>query len=69
MSICAQHCSNSTKKDYRRVVRVFRYLNGTKHLGIKFSLNNDINLIAYVDASYNSYSDGKGHYGLTFFIW
>jgi hypothetical protein len=72
LSVCAQHCTNPTYGDYRKVMRIFRYLKGTKDMGITFSNNENnnnskmINLQVYVDASHNCYKDGKGHFGLNF---
>ena len=36
LSILAQKCSNPTADDMRRVKRIFRYINGTKDLGLTF---------------------------------
>jgi hypothetical protein len=66
LSMCAQKCSHPNKGDMRKIMRIFRYIKGTKDKGITF--NNDSNLVlqCHVDASYNCYSDGKSHYGLSF---
>ena len=62
LSICAQHCVSPTKRDLKKVIRIFLYINTTKEYGITFSGNtNDFKLYAWADASHNCYSDGKGH--------
>jgi hypothetical protein len=67
LSTCAQKCTKPTFKDFRKVRRIFCYLLGTIDKGITFSTKNtNIQLQAYVDASFNCYEDGKGHLGITF---
>jgi hypothetical protein len=67
LSRCAQKCSHPTERDYRRVVKVFKYLNTTKDYQLRFTRGGDIKLQCYVDASHIHYpEDGKGHYGYTF---
>ena len=65
VSRCAQACSRPTRKDVRRMIRAFLYLRDTLDVGLSFHVGN-VELVCYVDASYNSYSDGRGHYGYTF---
>jgi hypothetical protein len=51
--------------DWSKLERVFKYINGTKDLGIILKpsgKNMDIN--AYFDASYGVHGDGKSHSGL-----
>ena len=66
LSRCAQRCSSPTKRDLRRVKKIFMYLNGTKDHGLTFSCNGDIQLVGWVDASHTHYEDGKGHFGYAF---
>ncbi|MFZ7115272.1 MAG: reverse transcriptase domain-containing protein [Bacteroidota bacterium] len=66
LSKCAQRCSDPTKKDIRRVKKVFAYLKGTKDYGLRFNRNETIKLRGYVDASHNRENDGKGQFGYAF---
>ena len=66
VSAVAQKCSAPTIRDLNAVKRIFRYINFTKHLGIKYSRDQPIELIGCVDASHNQYDDGRGHYGYSF---
>ena len=68
LSRVAQACSNPTKADLIRVKRIIRHIIATKDKGITYNCDNDFDLYCYVDASYNCYADGKGHYGYTFSI-
>ena len=64
-SRCAQRCSNPTRKDLRRVMRIFQYINTTKDKVLTFKKGKPI-LTAYVDASHIQYQDGKSHMGYCF---
>ena len=68
MSRLAQRCSQPTKGDMRRVEKMFKHINATMDQCIVFSPGGDLDLHAYVDASHNCYSDGKGHYGYAIFL-
>jgi hypothetical protein len=50
----ARYSVAPTKRHWVGVKNVFRYLNGTKDLGLFFKRNNDHTLIGYVDAGYLS---------------
>ena len=65
LSRVAQQCSSPTKGDMRRVMRIFRFVKGTKYKGIIYVSNVEIFLLSHVDATHNSYPDGKSHYGYT----
>jgi hypothetical protein len=49
----------------RRVMRVFRYVKGTRELGIVYKADVEVCMASNVDANFNSYRDGKSHYGYT----
>jgi len=68
LSRIAQSCSNPNESDMIRVKRIIRHISDTKEYGITY--NNDIDFMIYchVDASYNCYHDGKGHYGYSISI-
>jgi hypothetical protein len=67
VSRVAQDCSHPTGKSWKRVTRIFKYLQGTREDGITYRIG-IIKLVCFVDASYNAYADGKGHYGYAFFL-
>jgi hypothetical protein len=66
LSRVAQQCQRPTMRDMSAVKRIMKYIEGTKHYGLRFSSDSDVKLTCHVDASYNCYSDGKGHYGYSF---
>jgi hypothetical protein len=68
LSRVAQACSAPTQSDLIRVKRIVRYISETREYGITYDVNIDFFIYCYVDASYNCYDDGKGHYGYTFCI-
>jgi hypothetical protein len=63
LSRISQQCSKPTKGDMRRVMRVFRFVKGTKNRGITYKSNVKISATGHADSTHNSYSDGKAHYG------
>ena len=66
LSKVAQQCSQPTIIDQQNVKRFIRYISMKTNVGIAYNCDDDYQLICYVDSSYNSYIDGKFHYGLTF---
>jgi len=65
LSRCAQRCANPTKRDLRRVRRIFYYLNGTKKKKLTFH-KGKVELTAWVDASHMHYEDAKAQIGYCF---
>jgi len=65
LSMVAQECAHPTGRDRRRVQRIFEYLANTQDYGICFEPG-PIQLSCWVDASFNCYADGKGHFGYGF---
>jgi hypothetical protein len=55
-----------TDEDNRKLERLIKYLNGTKELGICLQpeVNAPVSVDGYVDASYATHSDAKGHTGI-----
>ena len=50
--LLARFASNPSMEHIIAIKRVLRYLKGTRHLGITYSYNNDLNIIGYCDADY-----------------
>lgn len=56
---------NPTEDDFSKLLKLLGYLKLTKHKTRLISRRGDMNrLVAYVDASFASHADGKGHTGL-----
>jgi hypothetical protein len=60
----ATKASDPTIADMNKLIRILKYLNGTIKYGIQFTWQKDQNYYAFIDASYNVHSDGKGHSGI-----
>jgi hypothetical protein len=54
VNLLARHNSTPTKRHWVGIKNIFRYLNGTKDLGLFYKKNNDPSLIGYTDAGYLS---------------
>ena len=68
LSRVAQACSDPEESDMIRVKRIIRYISQTKEHGITYDICIDFYVYCNVDASFNCYIDGKGHYGFTISI-
>jgi hypothetical protein len=65
ISFLTTRVTKSNEKDWSKLQKVLRYLNGTRELGIILSPSKgEMKLQAYVDASYGTHHDGKSHSGL-----
>jgi hypothetical protein len=60
----ATRCSEANESDMNKLLRVLKYLNGTKQYGIRFKKQSDRNYYVFVDASYGVHKDAKGHTGI-----
>jgi len=54
VNLLARHSAQPTQCHWTGVKNIFRYLNGTKDLGLFFKKNLDPNMIGYTDAGYLS---------------
>ncbi|XP_040252118.1 secreted RxLR effector protein 161-like [Aegilops tauschii subsp. strangulata] len=54
VSLLARYSSEPTKRHWKGVKDVFRYLQGTKDLGLFYKRNQDLSIIGYADAGYLS---------------
>ena len=62
----SRRSNKCTTRDMAAADRLLRYIASTSSLGITFcSYNQPFKIFAYVDASYNCYSDSKSHYGIS----
>ena len=51
--------------DWNKLMRLLKYLNGTKEFGIALEVDNYIEVKGYIDASYGIHPDRKSHNGMT----
>ncbi|GJU81120.1 hypothetical protein Tco_1283485 [Tanacetum coccineum] len=54
--LCARYQAKPTEKHLQAVKRIFRYLKGTINMGLWYSKDTDMSLIAYADADHAGYS-------------
>jgi len=54
VNLLARHSAQPTQRHWTGVKNIFRYLNGTKDLGLFFKKKLDHNMIGYIDAGYLS---------------
>jgi len=55
--------SSPTQQDKAKLIRLLQYLNGTRKLGLTLGGDQDITIMASVDASYGVHGDFKSHTG------
>ncbi|GKD39854.1 retrovirus-related pol polyprotein from transposon TNT 1-94 [Tanacetum coccineum] len=57
--LCARYQAKVIEKHLQAVKRIFRYLNETINMGLWYSKDTDMSLIAYADADHTSWSSKK----------
>ena len=62
VSFLSTRVQSADTDDMKKLIRVFKYLNGTRELGVILKPN-DI-LSAFIDSSYGIHIDGKSHSGM-----
>ena len=68
VSYLATKLAKPTAYDRKQAIRVVKYLAGTPTLGLTFTSHGPVELFGYVDASYLTHPDAKGHSGMSFTI-
>ena len=68
LSVLCTRVENPTLGDWYKLLRVLRYLNGTRNEGKIFLYNSNNIIRAYADASYNVHTDNKGHTGIIYML-
>ena len=66
-SVLASRNVNPTNKDNNRLFKILEYLHRTPDHGIMFKSEGEIYVNSYVDASFNSHWDARGHQGFVIF--
>ncbi len=66
ISFLTTRVKEPTEDDWTKLERVMKYLNGSKDLGVTLDASSDkpLELQAWVDASFATHEDAKGHTGL-----
>jgi hypothetical protein len=59
----ASRVQEPTEADWTKLERLLKYINGTKSMGLALCADQDLSVIAYVDASYGVHYDAKSHTG------
>ena len=66
LSVLASKCNSPTRGDVRRVKHLFRFVMGTRHLGLNFKRDSDFQLHVWADASYASREETRSQTGYCF---
>ena len=64
VSFLSTRVQHPTEQDWHKLDRVLKYLNQSKDICLTLRCNEPIEIFGYVDASYGTHSDGKGHSGM-----
>jgi len=65
LTFCSRSPSSAPDTDDRKKLeRVFRYLNGSRELGIVLETSKDPIVEGYIDASYGVHADCRSHTGM-----
>jgi hypothetical protein len=63
ISFLTSKVQNPSEEDWKKLIKVAKYLNSTKHLYLTLSAEKDITITSYIDSSFAIHPDGKGHTG------
>jgi hypothetical protein len=63
ISFLCTRLKNPNEDDYKKMIRVLKYLQGTKDLTLKLQGNDGMEVRWWVDAAYGVHQDMKGHTG------
>jgi hypothetical protein len=63
VSLLATRSQNPTEQDMNHINRIYKYLNGTKDLGLTLKPTS-FDIHVYADASFGTHIDGKSHTGV-----
>ena len=65
--VLATRSQHPTQIDYDRLIKILEYLKGTQLNSITYSTEGTLKVNAYVDSSFNTHWDAKGHTGFAIF--
>ena len=63
MAFLTTRVKKPDQEDWGKLKRVLKYLNGTKHMKLKLTVENLSIIKWWIDASYNVHWDARGHNG------
>ena len=63
VSYLTTRVQSPNESDYKKLDRLFKYLNGTKELGLRLTQKNGINVMIQIDASFAVHPEAKSHAG------
>jgi hypothetical protein len=65
ISFLTTRCTCSTNQDWNKLLRVAKYLCGTRELALSLTADSDSGIVinSYIDASFANHRDGKSHTG------
>jgi hypothetical protein len=63
IAFLATRVKSPTEQDQAKLDRVLKYIAGSKELGLKLEIGNQLLVRSYVDASFGVHADYKGHTG------
>ena len=67
-SFLASRVNVVTEEDMSKLIRLLKYLNGTKDIGLRLMGDNYLTVIAFIDASFGVHMDFKSHTGIAIVI-
>ena len=65
--VLASRNINPTMMDYKRLIKILYYFNRTINHGLIYKSEGEIHVNSFVDASFNSHYDARGHEGFIIF--
>lgn len=63
VSFLTTRCVEPTTQDWNKLLRILKYLRGTRDLALSLCAEDEIKINAYIDASFACHPDGKSHTG------
>jgi len=63
VSFLTTRCTCSTEQDWNKLVRIAKYLYGTRDLSLRLTASDKVLINSYIDASFACHKDGKSHTG------
>ena len=64
VNVCCGHVLAPREQDWKRLDRIFRYMFGTKGLGLRFTRNNPLEMLCYSDASFACHAQYRSRTGV-----
>jgi hypothetical protein len=65
VSFLVKRVLSPTQQDQRKLVKLIKYIRHSRELGLNLEFDKNVNVIAYIDASYGVHANRKSHSGTT----